>query len=76
MLVTPLLYVAHFVFLRDGWFRTQRATEASRHATNLATHLPRLATYLPEKTKNLLSVSIVHYCHQRIKFENFNFYKS
>ncbi len=30
----------HFVFLRDGWIRTQRAAVASRHATNLATHLP------------------------------------
>ncbi len=34
-------YVAHFVFLRDVWIRTQRAAEASRRATNLATHLPQ-----------------------------------
>jgi hypothetical protein len=33
-------YVAHFVFLRDVWIRTQRAAVASRRATNLATHLP------------------------------------
>jgi hypothetical protein len=32
-------YVAHFVFLRDVWIRTQRAALASRRATNLATHL-------------------------------------
>jgi hypothetical protein len=31
--------VAHFVFLRDVWIRTQRAAIASRRATNLATHL-------------------------------------
>jgi hypothetical protein len=34
------VYVAHFVFLRDVWIRTQRAAVASRCATNLATHLP------------------------------------
>jgi hypothetical protein len=33
------VYVAHFVFLRDVWIRTQRASVASRRATNLATHL-------------------------------------
>ncbi len=33
-------YVAHFVFLRYVWIRTQRAVVASRCATNLATHLP------------------------------------
>ncbi len=33
-------YVAHFVFLRDVWIRTQRAAVASRRATNLATYLP------------------------------------
>ncbi len=32
-------YVAHFVFLRDAWFRAQRAAVTSRRATNLATHL-------------------------------------
>jgi hypothetical protein len=32
-------YVAHFVFLRDVWIRTQRADLASRRTTNLATHL-------------------------------------
>jgi hypothetical protein len=37
-------YVAHFVFLRDVWIRTQRAALADRSATNLATHLP---TYPP-----------------------------
>ncbi len=31
-------YVAHFVFLRDVWIRTQIA--ASRRTANLATHLP------------------------------------
>jgi hypothetical protein len=29
------VYVAHFVFWRDAWIRTQRAAEASRRATNL-----------------------------------------
>ncbi len=29
-------FVAHFVFLRDVWIRTQRAAEASRRATKLA----------------------------------------
>jgi hypothetical protein len=33
-------YVAHFVFLRDDWIRTQRAAVANKRATNLATHLP------------------------------------
>ncbi len=32
--------VAHFVFLKDVWIRTQRAAVSSRCATNLATHLP------------------------------------
>ncbi len=32
--------VAHFVFLRDVWIRTQRAGVASRRATNLTPHLP------------------------------------
>ncbi len=27
-------YVAHFVFLRDVWIRTQRAAVAKRRATN------------------------------------------
>jgi hypothetical protein len=46
-------YVAHFVFMRDVWIRTQRAAVASRCATthlstNLATHLlTNLATHLP-----------------------------
>jgi hypothetical protein len=40
-------YVAHFVFLRDVWVRTQRAAVAISCATNLATHLPNLATHLP-----------------------------
>jgi hypothetical protein len=35
-------YVAQFVFLREVWFQTQRAVEASRRATNLATHLPQI----------------------------------
>jgi hypothetical protein len=40
---------AHFVFLRDVWIRTQRATNsASLLPTNLASHLPtNLATHLP-----------------------------
>jgi hypothetical protein len=42
LLTTPLLiYVAHFVFLRDVWIGTQRAAVGSRRATNLATHLPK-----------------------------------
>jgi hypothetical protein len=32
-------HVAHFVFLRDVWIRTQRAAVASKRVTNLATHL-------------------------------------
>jgi hypothetical protein len=28
-------YVAHFVFLRDGWIRTQRAAVAIKRATQL-----------------------------------------
>ncbi len=32
--------LAHFVFLRDVWIRTQRAVVASRCATSLATHVP------------------------------------
>ncbi len=40
--VGPLFaYVAHFVFLRDAWIRTQWAAVASSSATNLATHLPK-----------------------------------
>jgi hypothetical protein len=35
-------YVAHFVFLKDVWIRTQIAAVASRRATYLATHLPKL----------------------------------
>jgi hypothetical protein len=67
-------YVAHFVYLRDVWIRTQRAAEQAGALTT--THLPHLATYLPEKIKNLLSVIIVHYCHRRIKFGNLTFYNS
>jgi hypothetical protein len=32
-------YVAHLVFSRDVWIRTQRAAVASRRTTNFATHL-------------------------------------
>ncbi len=46
-------YVAHFVFLRDVWIRTQSAAVASRRATNLATHLPKLATHLPKLATHL-----------------------
>jgi hypothetical protein len=35
-------HVAHFVFLRDVWLRTQRAEAASSRATNLSTHLHEL----------------------------------
>ncbi len=34
-------YVAHFVFLRDVWIRTQSAAVSSRRVTNLATHLSK-----------------------------------
>jgi hypothetical protein len=34
--LTYLLYIAHFVFLRDVWIRTQRAALAGRRAINLA----------------------------------------
>jgi hypothetical protein len=40
-------YVAHFIFVRDVWIRSQRAAIASRRATNLATHLPNIANHLP-----------------------------
>jgi hypothetical protein len=43
----PSACVAHFVFLRDVWIRTQRVAAASRRAANLATNLPYLATHLP-----------------------------
>jgi hypothetical protein len=39
-------YVAHFVFLRYVWIRTQRPAEACKLTNNLATHL-RVATHLP-----------------------------
>ncbi len=32
-------YVAHFIFLKDIWIRTQRSATGSRRATNLATLL-------------------------------------
>jgi hypothetical protein len=32
------VYVAHFIFLRYVWIRTQRAVVTSRRATNLATY--------------------------------------
>ncbi len=52
-------FVAHFVFLRDVWIRTQRAAVASRRATNLATRFPYhishsspcLASHLPYVAK-------------------------
>jgi hypothetical protein len=49
--VHSFAYVAHFVFLRDVWIRTQRADEASKQARYqlsspspyiLATHLPKI----------------------------------
>ncbi len=46
-------YIANFVFLKDVWIRTQRATGASRRATNLATHLNHLATHLPNLATHL-----------------------
>jgi hypothetical protein len=37
VLATPLLaYVAHFVFLRDVWIRTQKAAVARRRTINLS----------------------------------------
>jgi hypothetical protein len=36
--------VAHLLFFRDVWIRTQRTAVASRRATNLPTHLPNLTT--------------------------------
>ncbi len=44
MLGHSFAYVAHFLFLRDVWIRTQRAAVASRWAINLAFHLPNFAT--------------------------------
>jgi hypothetical protein len=32
--------VAHYIFFRGVWIRTQRAAVANRDTTNLATHLP------------------------------------
>ncbi len=46
-------YVAHFVFLRDVWIRTQCAAVASRRATNLATHFPNLASHIPNLASHL-----------------------
>jgi hypothetical protein len=46
-------YVAHVVFFRDDWIRTQRAAISSRCPTNLATHshhLPNLAPHFPVDT--------------------------
>ncbi len=40
VLANPFAFVAHFVFLRAVWVRTQIAAVASRRATNVATHLP------------------------------------
>jgi hypothetical protein len=40
-------YVAHWIFLKDVWIRSQRSAVAIRCATNLATRLPILATHLP-----------------------------
>jgi hypothetical protein len=54
-----LLYVAHFVFLRDVWIQTQRPVQsiASRcaitHLPKLATHLPNLTTHLPNLAAHL-----------------------
>ncbi len=45
--------LAHYVFFRDVWIRTQRAVVASRRAINLATHLTRLATHLPNLATHL-----------------------
>jgi hypothetical protein len=33
-------YIAHLVFLRYVWIRTQRAAAANRRTVNLVTHLP------------------------------------
>jgi len=44
--------VAHFVFLRHIWIRTQRAASASRCATNLAIHLPNLAIHPDRKAQD------------------------
>jgi hypothetical protein len=67
-------YVAHFVFLREVWIRTQSAAVVSRrllpyiathlpdlanHLPNLATHLPNLATHLPNLA-TLLPNSVTH----------------
>ncbi len=46
-------YVAHFVFLRDVWIRTQTAAVASRRATSLVNHLPNLATHLSNLATHL-----------------------
>jgi hypothetical protein len=43
-------YVAHFVFLRDVWIRSQKAAAASRRATTLSTHLP-ICKYGPIRSK-------------------------
>ncbi len=40
-------YVAHVIFLRSVWIRTQRAAVANRSAILLATHLPNLFIHLP-----------------------------
>ncbi len=37
-------YIAHFVFVRDVWIRTQRAAVASRRATNLQPPISHFAS--------------------------------
>jgi hypothetical protein len=51
-------YVAHFVFLRDVWTRTQRAAVASwRTKTYLVTHLTQLATHLTQLVTHLTQLA-------------------
>jgi hypothetical protein len=49
-------YVAHFVFLRDVWIRTQRAAVAT-HLLNLASHLLNLASHLINLASHLLNLA-------------------
>jgi hypothetical protein len=46
-------YVAHFVFLRDVWVRTQRAAVSRMRATKLATYLPMITCSVGRATTSV-----------------------
>jgi hypothetical protein len=51
-------YVAHFLFLRDAWIRTQRAALAIRRATNLATQHNFQLKQLTFESRTLLFTTV------------------